>query len=212
MGAGQRHLTAALRDVAINLGDDFFRSDAALPPANFGDDAVSAYLVAALLDLHHGTGASHRFFGGVRPLFFQLERDRLGLDMHVRFESRMYRFHRFHQRALAGVADDQGRLRQPFQIAGSTLGVAPGGDHHCARVAAAGSAQELAGLCVRGGSYGASVEDHHICGVRWTNHTVPRLNKLPGKCLAVGLVQLAAVRVNRYGARWRFRSGSQYVS
>ena len=59
LSAGQRHLAAALGGVAVDFGDDCFRRYAALPPADFGDDAVGAYLVAALLYLHHRAGAAY---------------------------------------------------------------------------------------------------------------------------------------------------------
>ena len=83
----------------------------------------------------------------------------------------------------------------PSRSPGSTLGVAASGDDDGVGISAAGGAEELPGLGVGGGCYGAGIQHHHVGSIEGSHHAIPGLAEAAGQRLAVGLVQLAAVGV-----------------
>ena len=222
--AGKGNFLETGRPVAADGGDDVVWRDAALAPPHFGDDAVGADLIAALLYFDHRPAAAQDAGGsggdvGVRPgkpggpgnCPGGINGDGAGgVVPGGGMPARQFRHRHGHQLRLVGVAHHQGHFGQGAQFGGGALGIAAGGDDDGIGMLAAGGAQGLSGFGIGGGGYRAGVDHHHIgaAGRRRYGAAAGR-GKLPRQRAAVGLVQLAAVGFNGHGGRLRRQQGQR---
>ena len=191
MDAGEHGFLVACVGQPLHFGHNFAQSAAAAFPPQGGDNAESAFVVAAVLHLYKSPGAAE----AVRSVFGGGKRRAVGLDAGHIFGIVQLRAPRLQQgveQLLLPVVGHQRHAGQAGRVLRLQGGVAAGDSDTGLRVGAVklahGSPAAADGL----GRHRAGVEDDHLRALRRGRDLMAGGGQAPGQCVVFAVVQAAA--------------------